>query len=229
MEVMINQSAGLGDIFFCQKIAMKLMELGYEVYWPVIEEYRYISNYIHNGVIWRMSEKKRNEIYKLDLSHSTNYFRFKHNQQLNDNIMQAKYKYANSQFSFAIGGWEDWQDYLKITRNSEEEKELEDIILNGVPDKFALVCNHFATNYLTLNKSIESDLPTVEIIKIPNVPIFSWCGIIEKASEIRIPDSSFPYLVEVLNTTDNLYLYNRNYESNIRTKPIWKKGWTFVE
>ena len=224
---MIVQSAGFGDIFFCQKIAVRLMELGHTVYWPVVEEYSYIKNHICNGIIWEISKKRERVIYKLHLDSSTAYFHFRPRKSLNDNIMQTKYRYANR--DFPIGGWDDWRDYLKITRNLEEEKALEDIVLKDVSYKFSLVCNHFATNYLTLQKSMESNLPMVEITKIPGHNLFSWCGVIEKASEIRIPDSSFPYLIEILNTTDNLYLYNRNNEANIRTKPIWKKGWVFVE
>ena len=227
MNILINQTAGFGDIFFCQKIAVKLMEAEHKVYWNVIPEYKYIANYIKNGIIWEVDKEVDDDIYELDLSHSTNYFKFKTNQELCDNVMQSKYRYADSLFS--TGGWEDWQNYLRIIRNYKEEKDLEDYILKDVPDKFALICNHFATNYLTLNNSIESDLPTVEIIKLSGIPIFSWCSIIEKATEIRIPDSSCPYLVEVLDTTDKLYLYNRNNEFNIRTKPIWKKKWRFVE
>lgn len=227
MDIMINQSAGFGDIFFCQKIAIKLMELGYKVHWNVVKEYEYIKDYICNGIIWGVETEDKNEMYTLDIAQSTTYFKFENNQELYDNVMQSKYRLADKEFG--IGGWENWQDYIKITRNTKEEKELEGVVLKNTPKEFALICNHFATNYLTLDMEIKSDLPTVEITKLKGTPIFSWCGIIEKASEIRIPDSSFPYLVEVLDTTDKLYLYNRNNETNIRTKPIWKKKWEFVE
>lgn len=227
MEVLIDQKAGFGDIFFCQKIAVKLMELGHTVYWDVIPEYQYIRNYIQNGIVWHIDQDKLSKVRTLNLDQSTRYFSFNPRSELNNQIMQTKYRYANEQFS--TGGWENWQDYIKITRNPDKEKALERRLLKDVPSKFAVTSNHFATDYRGLNKHIESKLPIVEIIKIPSVHIFSWCGIIEKASEIRIPDSSFPYLVEILNTTDNLHMYSRNAEKNIRTKPIWGKKWEFID
>ena len=36
---LIRQPAGIGDIFFCQKISHIFNVLGYKVYWPVIEPY----------------------------------------------------------------------------------------------------------------------------------------------------------------------------------------------
>lgn len=232
MEVLIDQQAGFGDIFFCQKIATKLIEQGHTVYWRVIEEYQYIEEYIQNGVIWRVDNDKISSIRPLVLDHSTRYFNYPRG-EIGFNVMQAKYRYANDQFG--IGGFEDWQDYLKIKRNYEREAALEEHIrLHSYPKEFSVVCHHFATDYLGLEycrggRPISSNLPEIEITKIKGFYIFDWCGIIEKASEIRIPDSSFPYLVEILNTTNNLYMYSRNGEGEIKTKPIWKKNWEFID
>jgi hypothetical protein len=69
----------------------------------------------------------------------------------------------------------------------------------------------------------------IEVIKMPQYTLFDWCGMIEKATEIRLPDSSMPYIVEILKTTPYLYLYNRDGERSIRTKKLWHKKWRFVE
>ena len=227
MKILIDQPAGFGDIFFCQKIAAKLMEQGHEVYWDVIPEYQYIEKYIRNGIIWGVTGGERNDICTLDIYQATNHFKFSKSGELNYNIMQSKYRYANQRFN--TGGWENWQDYLKITRNYEEEKILERDILKNIPKEFSLICNHFATDYQLLNNPVISEYPTIEIRKIPKVNLFWWCGLIERAAEIRIPDSSYPYLVEILDTTDKLYMYHRNNERGILTKPIWKKEWKFIE
>ena len=227
MEVLIDQQAGFGDIFFCQKIATKLIEQGHTVYWRVIEEYQYIEEYIQNGVIWRVDNDKISSIRPLVLDHSTRYFNYPRG-EIGFNVMQAKYRYANDQFG--IGGFEDWQDYLKIKRNYEREAALEKRIkLNKLPKEFCVICNYFATDYQILDRHIFSGLPTVEIQKYKGVHLFDWCGVFEKAMEIRIPDSSFPYLVEILDTTNLLYMYSRNSEGGIKTKPIWKKNWKFID
>ena len=43
---LIRQPAGIGDIFFLQKIAKHYLSLGYEILWPVISQFSYIKNYI---------------------------------------------------------------------------------------------------------------------------------------------------------------------------------------
>lgn len=232
MDVLIDQQAGFGDIFFCQKIATKLIEQGHTVYWRVIPEYQYIEEYIKNGVIWRVPDSKLSSARPLILDHSTKYFNYPRG-EVSFNVMQAKYRYANQQFG--VGGFEDWQGYLKIERNYERERELENHIgLRSYSKEFSVVSHHFATDYRGLEycgggRPISSNFPEIEIIKIKGHRLFDWCGIIEKATEIRIPDSSFPYLVEILNTTSNLYMYSRSSEHGVKTKPIWKKRWNFVD
>jgi hypothetical protein len=41
---LIRQPAGIGDIFFTQKIAKDLISKGYEVWWPVIQQFEFIKN-----------------------------------------------------------------------------------------------------------------------------------------------------------------------------------------
>jgi len=224
MDVIIRQSAGLGDIFFCQKIGKKIAEAGHTVYWPIFSEYQYAENYIESPFLWREPDHKCTEI---PLECATKYLIWRSNGECLDNIMQAKYKLANS--TFQVGGWEDWQDYLKIKRDIDEEERLKSLVLGGSNEPYCVTCKHFATNYMELKEPIISGMREIEIKKIEGFNLFDWIGVICGAAEIRIPDSSFPYLVEILPTTDRLYMYNRSGEPHIRTKPIWKKKWNFIE
>ena len=51
---LIYQPCGLGDILFIQKIAYLIQNMGYEVWWPVAHEYRWLKEYIpsFNFVSW---------------------------------------------------------------------------------------------------------------------------------------------------------------------------------
>ena len=42
----IKQPAGIGDIFFCQKLAKIMMAHDYSVIWPVREDILWIGDYI---------------------------------------------------------------------------------------------------------------------------------------------------------------------------------------
>ena len=45
-KCLIKQPAGIGDILFCQKIVYKLLNDGYEVWWPVDDCAEWIGDYI---------------------------------------------------------------------------------------------------------------------------------------------------------------------------------------
>ena len=51
---LIYQPCGLGDILFLQKAAYFMKEAGYEVWWPVVHEFKWLSDYIpdFNFVSW---------------------------------------------------------------------------------------------------------------------------------------------------------------------------------
>lgn len=227
MEITIRQPAGFGDIFFCQKIAVKLMELGHTVYWPVIPEYQYVDQYIQNGIIWK---EAGHETFELDLANATKHIDWTGRGSWKDNLMEAKYMYAN-QF-FPIGNNKSWWKFFNLTnRYYEKEQALCDLLLTEEhKNGFCLFNKHFATECYTIRKlKFESKYPMIEIVKIPGYNLFDWCAMLEKAKEIRIPDSSFPYLVEILETTGKLFMYNRDTETHIRTKDVWHKKWRFVE
>lgn len=225
MNIKIIQPAGFGDIFFTVKIGKRLIELGHTVYWPTIEEYSYAKDYMVGDINW--CEPPNDDFVILDLGQASHLMMYDDPNDVFEKVMDAKYEYAN--MLYEIGDSSDWQDYLQIKRNYEKEEELCEIVLKDIPTEFVIANRFFATEVIPLDIIIESDLPMVDIRKIDGFTLFDWCGVFEKATEIRIPDSSFPYLVEILDTTDNLYLYNRNTEPHIRTKKIWKKNWRFVE
>ena len=43
---LIRQPAGIGDIFFTQKIVKDYISKGYTVIWPVIEQFEFIKDYV---------------------------------------------------------------------------------------------------------------------------------------------------------------------------------------
>ena len=47
---LIKQPAGIGDVFFCQKIARIMMQHGYKIIWPLRPDIHWIQRYIKD--IW---------------------------------------------------------------------------------------------------------------------------------------------------------------------------------
>ena len=167
MNIRINQSAGFGDIFFCQKIGKRLIELGHTVYWPIYEPYGYVSQYIPE-INW--CEPPLDSNYEsLDLGQASVWLGYSNRADIDDKVMESKYAYANQKYD--IGDYIDWPDYFKFQRYVDKEKILADKILKNVPDKFCLINKHFATESLYLEEEIKSDLPMVEIRYSPVLAI----------------------------------------------------------
>jgi len=56
---------------------------------------------------------------------------------------------------------------------------------------------------------------------------FDWCKIIEDAEELRLVDTCFTHIVELLSVkAKKRILYSR--DGNFYTKSLWKKSWEYV-
>jgi len=210
---LIIQPAGLGDILYCQKIAKKLVIKGYEVYWPIIPHFSYISEYIKHPGIHFCNPPEEPEM-TLNLQKAL---------YPGCSIMGSKYKLAG------MNG-DDWIDYFTFNRNLEKENRLHEREVKS--DKYCLISKVFASppHEETLNIEPETDLPKVYVRTIEDFNPFDWCRIIENASEMHFVDTCFTYFIEKLETkATKLVLYPREpYHKEIITKSIWKKGWKYV-
>ena len=134
---LIRQPAGIGDIFFTQKIAKDLISKGYEVWWPVIQQFEFIKNYIKVDGLKFVTENENfphKNIYleghskPIQIADDSIYLPIQHfDRHFPDiSVMQAKYKMVNTDSS-------DWLDYFEFERNLEREQKLIDHY--GVQDK----------------------------------------------------------------------------------------------
>jgi hypothetical protein len=225
---LIYQPCGLGDILFLQKIAYKMQDLGYEVYWPVISELEWLNDYIpnFNFVSWDDSSEHltgpplpgsvkfpHKEVYSPDtptnISSDLYYFQGFINCSP---IMAGKY--------VSIGEpWEDWSSYIKFERNTEKEDDLFYNVLNlKDEDEYVFTNRNYATRpHVLRHPSIPSgfDLPEVEMQILDGFSIFDWCKVIERSHGIYMIESALNYVLEsdeMFDTIANkhLELFHRN-------------------
>jgi hypothetical protein len=211
---LINQAAGLGDIILCQKIAAHVIELGYNIVWPVVDQYNYISEYIQNPKIHFCSIndnfiqkdlylKNENEFIQTDdflylpLNNADRVIQSK-------SMLYAKYDYCQLTP-------DNWQNHFEIKRNySREEKLLNHF--NIIPgEKYNVLNKTFATppNIIT-NTSIypKNDYKTINMELLGWDRIFDWMGILEGAEEIHTVDTSLTLILTKLNVK-NVHIYER--------------------
>lgn len=232
----IKQPAGLGDILFCQKIATKIKEKGYNVIWPVASVYNYINNYI-DGVVF-------DDINKYDWFNSCgiNIVQINDNGDIfvplqdadksvkTDSLMVSKYNFININY-------DDWYNYLKINRNYNRENQLMGELNIQPGDDYDVVCNTFGTPPTTvacsyMDKHIKNIIQTRKTIQMFNSSkynVFDWIGVLENSNTIYTTDTCFIYLIEALNLGKQLFMYSRYTPPNfIHVKPLLKRQWVFV-
>lgn len=220
MKCLINQPAGLGDIIFCQKIADYFINKGYEIIWPVIEEYCEIVNkhiprkeinfcmesddfpykeYFNQNLI-RPDKINQNDIY-LPIRYADRIFP-------SMPIMRTKFKI----FNIDCG---DWANYFFMKRDYEKENDLFYNILGLRDDeKFAVLNRNYGTKTtgsLIKQFQVKTKNKIIDMKFIDGYSIFDWCKTLEKSSEIYSVDTSLFYIVEKLNLDGvDLHAYSRN-------------------
>tara|TARA_R110001632_G_C11360932_1_gene419299 strand:+ start:2323 stop:3717 length:1395 start_codon:yes stop_codon:yes gene_type:complete len=208
-KCLIRQPAGIGDILFCQKIVYKLLNDGYEVWWPVDDCAKWIRDYISGPNFCSLDSnfplkefysskeyKKVNEDIFLPLQSADQYYP-------GLCMMDSKYKFIGLGFS-------DWSKYLKFNRNTEKEDELFKLI--NPPSNFTLVNKFFGSlpnQQVCKHIDIDKLDNVVELRPIPGFTIFDWCKVFEKAAQIHTVDTSVLFILETLDTTDKLFCYSR--------------------
>ena len=196
MNVTIRQPAGIGDIFYCQKIGVKLLELGFNVFWPVIPEYNYVGDYIDNGILWRESPY---DSFELNLNKSTSYFYPKGSADVITNLMPSKYRLANKYYD--VGDNSDWLSYFNFKRNHAKEEELFNLLELKEDEDYSLINPWVASPPLSQKMKIPScKYKVVEMQTIPGFSLFDWCKVLENATEICTTDSALALIVEKLKT-----------------------------
>lgn len=228
-KITIHQPQGLGDILFCQKIAYKLIEYGYKVYWPMTK-YSWLSDYIHkSGLLWsNQSEHTENLILQHSIESNHPY-----------DIMTCKYDMIGKTLNHLNQDlhsidWSDWSNYLIIDRKKEKEDNLFYNIL-GLKDgeEYTLVNKMYGVNQYNHEvgkEIINKDLKIVELNFIDGYTLFDWCKVIENANEIHTVDTSINYLIETLTLkTNNLFLHPRHLDHTYKClNQLFKTQWVWV-
>jgi hypothetical protein len=226
MQLVVRQPAGLGDIFFCQKIAAQ-MALRYDttILWPVLPHFLYIKDYLEPTIVTEFVSTEDDFKFKrhyLAFDSFSRGFTQWHTQECHiinlhghtddrGTVMKPKYQVMELD-------WHNWIDYFHFKRNREREEKLWKHLGIGDNEPFIFVNRNFASppGILTCDRmSItlfpsEEPIRVVEMRMIEGFNLFDWCMVLEKALAIYTVETSICYLIEKLNVTSRLFMYARN-------------------
>jgi hypothetical protein len=209
---LIRQPAGIGDIFFTQKIAKDFISKGYTVVWPVISQFEFIKDYIKvDGIIFvnENADFPNRNIYMEGYSQpmtigDTVYLPIQHFDRHfpNDSVMHAKYKMMNMDSS-------DWVDYFEFERNIEREQKLIDHY--GVQDKEFVFVNRMYGSPPDSKPCIHMGQfeNSIEMEYLGWDNLFDWIGLLLKAKHIYTVETSILYIISKLGLK-NVTVYSRH-------------------
>ena len=214
---LIKQPAGIGDIFFCQKIARYMMHHGYQVVWPLMPSISWVKDYIHD-IYFPTTEEEfpGKDIYANGSGFviedegafiSTATADLTHN---DGKIMSSKYSMLGMDH-------EGWQDCFIFDRNLDKENDLYYNILGLKDDsEYVFVSNLYNTEVRD-SKFIsheQFDIPVVELRVVDGFTIFDWSKVLEKAKKIYTVNTAINYLIDVLDTSCDEYVIYAHSEQN---------------
>ena len=235
----IIQSRGLGDIVIALPIARHYHNEGYEVLWPIAQEFvpsvakavpwiKWIplvvdgSNYFYETPMERLKNFKCDEVICLYQSLSSHPEMARRPEFQITGFDQIKYHIAQVPFK------QKWTLGECITRDPQREQALKDRV--GIQGDEPYVVIHLeGSDYRTnIDPSwIPEGWKTVEITPITDC-IFDWLGVLEGAQSIIAVDSVIANIVDQLGIADNIDSYFLP-RSHLHLTPVLGCAWTVLE
>ncbi len=224
---LIEQTCGIGDIFYIQKIAKLLIETGTvkKIIWPVKDVYNYVNDYMgtdtiqyiplsefedptglfDNGI--RLDAVRVESFNTHDPTHWL-YLPFTHSdKKFTGSVMKAKYKFAN------LGGeWDDWDKYFEFKRDLDKEYKLMDQQGIHSTDDYVVVSGVYGTPPATASRRVEynGDKKVIKLEHVEGYSVFDWCKVFENAAEIHMIETCFLYILEKLTLRGDVFnLYSK--------------------
>jgi len=225
-DVVIDQPAGAGDIFFIQKLIHVLAQEGV-VYHPIAPACwnNGVWQVISDAITFRPGELVVPENARvIDLSHQPmprGYI----------DTMISKYTGLNID-------WGDWANHFKYMR--QRQAELDCLEYYGIDDgEPFILCNEFFGTKPAMNRAPAIDRLVPDdydgkVINInpdrPDSSVFDYCRLFELAEQIHTVDTCFLYIIETLDiSADRLVVYPRHGEATVQTiAQLFKQPWEWI-
>jgi len=241
-KIGIIQSRGIGDIVIALPIAREYYREGYEIYWPICEEF--VSHFEDTvpWITWMAVETDPQGLFFLDtplqalesvgitdeddILYLYQYLSSVPERTDPDLFAMMKfdqYKYAKAGVAFA----KKWELSECITRDPAREQALYDRLVKS--DRY-MVYQQKASDveYQIDLSNIEPGVQCLEITEITD-SIFDWLKILEGAETVVLIDSVFANLIDQLKICGNASLnYMRKWNRRVDGNPVLLGDWSYI-
>lgn len=231
----IIQSRGLGDIVIALPIAHYYHIQGYEIHWPICQEFlphvvQHVpwvhwhtvqtdpGSFFYDQPIRILEQQNCDEILPLYQALTGHKF---HEELYFQQTKFDQYKYIKAQVPFL----NKWKLSECIARDYNKEQELYTSL--NISKPYAAIhlegSDHLAKfDYST----IPDDWQTITITSDKTTSIFNWLTVLERADSIVCVDSCVANLVDQMNMPNDKYFIPR---SHIGLTPVQGQDWTWVK
>jgi hypothetical protein len=231
----IIQSRGLGDLIIALPIAGHYRDQGWEVDWPICEQFMPSMQQAAPWVKWipipvdpqgqffydvpmaRLKNFKCDEIICL-YQHLTGH------EFSSERYFQAtkfdQYKYIRAEIPFV----QKWQLAQYITRDPMREQAVRDRVVTN--SDYVVTHLQGSDHRATYDPGIiPKGWQVIEITEQPNILLLDWLSVIEGAQSIIMVDSVYANLVDQLGLGDDRYFIQR---SHVGLTPVLGQHWTWL-
>jgi len=205
-KIIINQPYFLGDILFVMALIQKLVDTGYDVTFPVKNEYYDLQKNFPTVKMVPLTEFIQYEIYNTatPIMETDTHIAISLRHSFIQGKGHMKYKYDIMELPL-----ETWRD-IKIERDYIKENELFAKLGLKDGDKYNLV-NEFHRPFLHHTPiKIESEYKNVNMSKLEGYNMLDWIGVMERAQSIHTIATSIIFLMDSIDTMpEKMHLYRR--------------------
>lgn len=236
MRLLIKQPAGLGDVFFCQKIAAQVgLRYDQPIIWPILDHFLYIKDYLRPTLATEYVSVDGVFPYQVEYDHAsavkTSYagadiINLHGHVDDRGTVMKPKYDVLGLD-------WSNWSDYFHFERNFEREQKLWNHLGLLRDEQYIFINRAYASPPGVLRVGTVNPEPKLKIVEmqlIDGFNLFDWCSVIENATEIHTVETSVCYLIEKMNTTKKLFMYARGKKPDwFYIDGIFQKPWMYEQ
>jgi predicted nucleotidyltransferase len=235
MKIGIIQSRGLGDLIIALPIAQRYREQGYEVFWPICEEFMPSMTRAAPWVNWipLKTDQHGNFFYfhaygnlkYRELDEIVCLYQYLSNMpELSDPTLFPICKF--DQYKYAKVGMA-LKDKLRlpecITRDPAAERELKERVVTR--DRYIVV--HLEGSSARVDLDFSDIDPAVQIVEIREGftdNVFDWLGVLEGAEAMYMIDSCFSNMVDAYDLCRDKWFIQR---SKMDLTPVLLSDWQY--
>lgn len=223
----IKQPAGIGDVFYLQKVADFYRNKGCKIIWPLRDDIFWISEYIPDIEWYKLSDNfPGKELFNYVGFTETNDFVYIDASTADRTYNTDPTRIMSSKYGLVGIDHLDWNNYFKFNRNIERENDLYYNVLNLEDDSSYVYVNDIVTTDIIKtgklsNKKFDHQVISNQIID--GFTLFDWIKVLENAKEIHSIPTALCFIVDVIDTNAKIFYYPHDERQYKDVIDIFKK------